>query len=133
MFIMFKEIFTEMAMITGYRPNDFADGELDWDWYRKNKRFLKKVQGNITSRNYDVYKVGRGYVTYFLVKDDKYYGKISGDGKNNTFQISISESKLTKKEQFYLVMFTVILSEYKNITSDLMLSKGAFKSYQKLQ
>jgi hypothetical protein len=90
----------------------------------KGKKFTKLLKDKVSKERYKVYKTD---LLYFLVSEnDDYLGCIEIKNKH----IKSSDSKL--KRGFYLIMFTVILTDINEIFSDFRLSTQAINSYEKL-
>ncbi len=120
----------EMAVQTGISGDGAHEGKGDWE-YNKKYNFIKLVNDKLGSKSYQVYKtITPGIFTYFLTKDDNYRGKIQVQEVKNGIQIIASHKESIKG--FYQIMFTIMLKEYKEIYSDVMLSTQAIKSYEKL-
>lgn len=121
--------YNEMAIEKGtYSKGTFKNN--DWDYYKDgHMSFVELVKDRLGSARHKVYKTKN---TYFLIsEDDVYLGHIQFDRKGKTINIESSNSEIN--EGFYLIMFTVILSDnVDEIISGKSLSTQAIKSYENL-
>jgi len=122
----------EMAFETGLNDKNNYQGKTDWEFYNKpeNKKFVKLLKDKIGSNKYKFYKVPGVITSYFLTdENDNYLGRIQLEVINNKGYIKTSHGSI---KNFYKIMFTLLLTEVKEIYSDVSLSTQAIKSYEKL-
>jgi hypothetical protein len=118
----FKEFIDEMAVNTGNSPKGAFSKEQEF--YKLNN--LKVIKKNLPGD----YTVLKGETDYFLSKNNEYKGHIEFTKKGDVLSINHSHSEI--KKGFYELMFSVILTECKEILSDISLSSQALKSYSNL-
>jgi len=122
----------EMAIETGINDKNNYQGKSDWSFYQKpgNKKYIRLLKKDIGSKKYKLYKTDGIVTSYFLISENnKYIGRIQIDKINKDGYIKTSHGTI---KNFYQIMFTLLVPDYRNIYSDVSLSTQAIKSYEKL-
>ena len=120
--------FTEMAIETGLHNKSSFSKEDDWEFYNKTPDSVDLVAFNVGSGRFKIWKSEH---TFFLTSDsEEYIGSLQTREYNNILYIETSHTKL--KKGFYNIMFTFLLTMYKEIRSDTSLSTNAIKAYERL-
>ena len=120
-----------MAIETGINDKNNYQGKTDWIFYQEkdNQKFLKLIKTKLSSKNYSIYETKGSYLSWFLVKNDKYLGRIQFDIIDGNPRLLTSHGTI---KGFYQLMFAFMLTKYDNIQSDVSLSTQAIKSYERL-
>lgn len=126
----FKTLF-EMAVFKGGYDKDTFSHENDWDYdYNPDDEEYNgdtKLIGQ-SNKGYKLWKTE--YIMFLTSNTNKYLGAIEYSIIGKTLHIETAHSTL--KSGFYKIMFTMLLKKYKELKSDHVLSKNAFKAYTNL-
>jgi len=119
---------SEMAFMKGGYDNDTFSHENEWyeDYIPVNNNNTKLLSQN--SKGYKLYQTE--YIMFMTNKTDEYLGAVEYNVEGKTIIIETAHSKM--KGGFYKNLFELLFKKFKEIKSDHVLSKEAFKAYTNL-
>jgi len=133
---MFYEMFTnikEMAVMKGSYDSDTFNHENDWEYDyspdledENNKSDTKLIAQN--SKGYKLFQTD--YIMFLTDNNNKYLGAIEYVIHGKAIHLETAHSTL--KKDFYKNLFNLLFKKFKEIKSDHVLSKNAFKAYSNL-
>jgi hypothetical protein len=125
----FTTLFQEMAVMKGSYDNDTFSHEDEWySDYKPDVSNDTKLLGQ-NGKGLKLYKTE--YIMFLTTNTDEYLGAIEYSEIRKTLHIETAHS--TMKRDFYKNIFALLLTKYKELKSDHVLSERAYKSYEKLK
>jgi len=127
----FKKLFTEMAVMKGkYGAGTFThENDWDYDYNPDAEEYIGGTKLLAESKGSRLYKTD--YILFLTDTNNVYLGATEYVDYGKIVHLETAHSTL--KKDFYKTLFSLILTEYKEIKSDHVLSEKAFKAYGKLQ